>query len=220
MGSLLRVLPFVLTLFVWRWVRDRSWSSEASFALIVGGALILVPVTFLGRSLLNARPTVTRAGRVTILIHYAVMVPLGAAIIEALKLGENWPGWRIPIPPALGEALMVVTGVALLLTVVNLALRGLGAPFAISISRRLATDWMYGWCRNPMVLCTLAFLAAWGLWLRSVVFLLWVALLITPVWLLLVKIYEERELEIRFGQSYLDYKARTPMLWPRRPARR
>ena len=219
MRFLLRVLPFVLTLLVWLWVKDRSWNPEASFALIVGGPLILVPITFLGRFLLNARPTVARTAWVTILIHYAAMVPLGAAIIEALKLGQNWPGWRIPIPPGVGRALMVVTGAALLLTVVNLAVRGRGAPFAISVSRRLATDWVYGWCRNPMVFCTLAFLVAWGLWLGSVVFLLWVALLVSPVWLLLVKVYEERELEIRFGQSYLDYKARTPMLWPRRPPR-
>ena len=27
----------------------------------------------------------------------------------------------------------------------------------------------------------------------------------------------ERELEIRFGKAYLEYKARTPLLWPRRP---
>jgi len=32
-----------------------------------------------------------------------------------------------------------------------------------------------------------------------------------------LKAFEERELEIRFGASYLEYKARTPMLWPRRP---
>ena len=29
-------------------------------------------------------------------------------------------------------------------------------------------------------------------------------------WILFVRIYEERELEIRFGESYLRYKARTP----------
>jgi protein-S-isoprenylcysteine O-methyltransferase Ste14 len=31
--------------------------------------------------------------------------------------------------------------------------------------------------------------------------------------------YEERELEVRFGASYLEYKARTPMLFPRKPKR-
>ncbi len=217
MRLVLRVLGFALTLLVWHWVKDRSWSPEVSLVFIVGGPLTLVPFAILGRFLLDSRPTADRADWVAILVHYGVMIPLGAAIIEALKGGQAWPGWRLPIPAEVGRALMWVTGVALLLTVANLAVRGLGAPFAIALSRRLATDWMHGWTRNPMVLSTLAFLAALGLWFRSALFILWVALVVSPVWLIFVKVYEERELEIRFGQSFLDYKARTPMLWPRIP---
>lgn len=37
--------------------------------------------------------------------------------------------------------------------------------------------------------------------------------------LFFVKVYEERELEIRFGASYLEYRARTPMLFPGKPKR-
>jgi protein-S-isoprenylcysteine O-methyltransferase Ste14 len=44
-----------------------------------------------------------------------------------------------------------------------------------------------------------------------------VLLLVTPALLTFVKVYEERELEIRFGVSYLEYKAKTPMLFPRKP---
>jgi protein-S-isoprenylcysteine O-methyltransferase Ste14 len=29
-----------------------------------------------------------------------------------------------------------------------------------------------------------------------------------------LKIYEEKELELRFGESYLDYKRNTPFLLP------
>jgi protein-S-isoprenylcysteine O-methyltransferase Ste14 len=101
--------------------------------------------------------------------------------------------------------------------VVNLALKGLGAPFAISLSRKLAADWMYAWTRNPMVLAGLAFLLALGIWFQSTLFILWVLILFTPALLMFVKIYEERELEIRFGASYLEYKSRTPMLFPRNP---
>ncbi len=103
------------------------------------------------------------------------------------------------------------------LSVVNLALRGLGAPFAVKISSRLATDWMYSWTRNPMVLCTLAWMIAGALMFRSVWLMAWLAVSATPGWLFFVKRYEERELEIRFGAAYLQYKARTPFLWPRRP---
>lgn len=220
MRLVLRVLAFALTLLVWHWVRVHPWSREASLVLILVGPFILVPIATLGRFLLQCRATVERAEWVSILVHYAAMISLGAAIIEALKIGEAWPGWRIPIPAGVGWALMGVTGAATVLTVLNLAVRGLGAPFAIALSRRLATDWMYAWTRNPMVLGMLAFLTAWGLWIGSAVAILWVILLVSPALLILVKVYEERELEIRFGQCYLDYKARTPMLWPRIPKTR
>jgi protein-S-isoprenylcysteine O-methyltransferase Ste14 len=37
--------------------------------------------------------------------------------------------------------------------------------------------------------------------------------------LVFVKVYEERELEIRFGDSYRTYRSRTPLLFPRKPGR-
>jgi protein-S-isoprenylcysteine O-methyltransferase Ste14 len=114
-------------------------------------------------------------------------------------------------------ALVIITGAAFLLTVVNLALKGLGAPFFIALSRKLAADWLYAWTRNPMVLAVLAFFLSLGIWFQSMLFVLWVLILFAPALLYFVKVYEERELEIRFGASYLEYKSRTPMLFPRRP---
>ena len=78
-------------------------------------------------------------------------------------------------------------------------------------------DWLYAWTRNPMVLATLALGLSLGGWLQSVLFVLWVLILFAPAMLFIVKVYEERELEIRFGASYLEYKSRTPVLFPRKP---
>jgi protein-S-isoprenylcysteine O-methyltransferase Ste14 len=213
----LRVLGFLLTLAVLRWVQVCAWDREVSFVIILGGPLLVLPIARVGRLMLDAHATRERAAWVAMPVHYAIMISLGSALIEALKRGESWSGWRIPLPPELGWALTVATGIAVLLTVANLALRGLGAPFAIALSRRLATDWMYAWTRNPMVLSLLAFLLSVGLWLRSLGFVLWVLAFVGPVMLAFLKWFEERELEIRFGPSYLDYRARTPMLFPRRP---
>ena len=116
--------------------------------------------------------------------------------------------------------LVWLTGFATLLTVVNLALGGLGASFAAKLSSRLATDWMYAWTRNPMLLCTLALLLSVGFRYRSVWFVLWVILIVSPGWIFFVNIYEERELEIRFGAPCVDYRLRTPLLWPRKPRTR
>jgi protein-S-isoprenylcysteine O-methyltransferase Ste14 len=102
--------------------------------------------------------------------------------------------------------------------VLNLALKGLGAP-GIVLSRKLAVEWMYAWTRNPMVLAALTLFLSVGIWFQSALFMLWVLVLFAPALLFFLKMFEERELEIRFGAAYLEYKSRTPMLLPRRPTR-
>jgi protein-S-isoprenylcysteine O-methyltransferase Ste14 len=68
-----------------------------------------------------------------------------------------------------------------------------------------------------MLLSTLALLLSVGLRYRPTWFVLWLILSVSPGWIFFVRIYEERELEIRFGASYMEYRARTPLLWPRKP---
>jgi len=217
---LLRLALFVATLLVWRWARDAHLSMVLSLAIIVGAVLLVFPVVWLGRRTLDTRPTAARAAWVTTFVHFALMVLFGAAIIRAVVTHRDWPGWTLPIPPGIGLVLVLVTGAATLATVGVLAWRGLGAPFAIALSRRLASDGLYAWTRNPMGLGTLACLLCMGIWFRSALFVLWVLVLVTPAWLVFARVYEERELEIRFGVAYLEYRSRTPMLFPRRPGAR
>ncbi|MFX0121671.1 MAG: hypothetical protein ACFE9A_19935, partial [Candidatus Hodarchaeota archaeon] len=58
------------------------------------------------------------------------------------------------------------------------------------------------------------FLLSLGSYFQSTGFILWVLTLVLPVWIFFLKIYEEKELEIRFGETYLEYKSRTPLLLP------
>ncbi len=205
---------FAITLLIWWWVLQLRLSTGASAALVLGGTVLMVPAALVARRWLDRDPTPRRLQTVTFLLHWFVMVLMGAGIWEAVKTGPSWRGWALPLPPDVGLALMWITGVACGLCVLNLAVRGLGAPWSIALSRRLATDWLYRWTRNPMGLSLFAFLAAYGLWIQSALFVAWVALLLTPAWLLLVKIFEERELELRFGEAYRSYRARTPMFFP------
>jgi protein-S-isoprenylcysteine O-methyltransferase Ste14 len=76
---------------------------------------------------------------------------------------------------------------------------------------------LYAWTRNPMVLAALAFFLSLGIWFQSTLFVFWVLIFFTPAILFFLKMYEERELELRFGASYLNYKNKTPFLWPRKP---
>jgi len=216
---LIRVALLALILFVLWWASNAPVSSGVNLSIIVGGTLLTFPLVWLGRKMLDKQPTMSRAVWVTTLVHLALGFTLGVPIARAVTTHQDWRGWILPVPSEIGLALVILTGAAFLLTVVNLALKGLGAPFFIVLSQRLAADWLYARTRNPMVLAVLAFLLSLGIWFQSVLFVLWVFVLFAPALLAFVTIYEERELEIRFGASYLEYKSRTPTLIPRRPRR-
>jgi protein-S-isoprenylcysteine O-methyltransferase Ste14 len=143
-----------------------------------------------------------------------MMIALGNALFPALRDLLNTPTISLPVLRQVVRAIVLLTGFATFLTVLNLALRGFGAPFAVKLSSRLATDWMYAWIRNPMLLCTLAWFVCLGIWHRSAWFIALLAVSVTPGWIYFVKVYEERELEIRFGTAYEEYRARTPFLFP------
>ena len=212
---LVRVALLAFIVFVLWWASIASLSNVMNLSTIVGGTLLIFPVVWIGRKILDRNQAAVT--KITTFVHFAVMFLLGVPFIRALTTHQEWSGWVLPVPSEVGLLLVIITGVACLLTVVNLAFKGLGAPFFIALSRKLTADWMYAWTRNPMVLATLAWFLSFGIWFQSVLFVLWVLIFFAPALLTYVKVYEERELEIRFGASYLQYKSRTPMLFPRMP---
>jgi len=215
--DLIRVALFVLILLIWLWMLDQPFSNTVNLSVIVGGIVLVFPIVWFGRMMLDKNPSMSRVVRITTFVHYTVVLVCGVSIFRAVVTHQEWSGWILPVPTEIGLILVIVTGAASLLAVANLALKGLGAPFAIALSKRLAKDWLYAWTRNPMVLATIAFFLSLGIWFQSSLFLLWVVILIIPAFLFILKVYEERELELRFGAPYLAYKAKTPLLFPRSP---
>jgi protein-S-isoprenylcysteine O-methyltransferase Ste14 len=213
--SKIALLAFTLFL-LWR-AFDTPLSDAMNLSIILGGILLVFPVVWAGRKILDRHPTTSGVSWTTTFVQFTVGNLLALGIIRAVTTHRDWSDWVLPVPAKVGMVLTIVTGTAFFLTVANLALKGFGAPFFIVLSRRLAADWMYAWTRNPMVLAVLAFLVSLGIWFQSVLFVLWALILFAPALLAFVKVYEERELEYRFGASYLEYKSRTPMLFPRRP---
>ena len=216
---LVKVALLVFIWFIWWLALYTPLSNVMNLSIIVGSVLLVFPFVLLGRVILDRRQTTNRAVWVTTFVHYAVGGLFGVGIIRAVATHQDWAGWVLPIPTSIGLFLVIVTGLAGLLVVANLAIKGLGAPFAIALSKKLAVDWLYAWTRNPMVLAALALLTSLGIWFQSALFVLWSLTVFTPALLFFVKVYEERELEIRFGASYLEYKSRTPMLFPRKPGK-
>ena len=213
---LVRVVLLAFVWSIWWWALNISLSNAMNLSIITGGVLLVYPVVWLGRNFLDKKPTISHSYWVTTFVHYAVGLLLGITIIRAIITHQDWSGWVLPVPTEMSYPLVIVSAIATTLTVINLALKGLGAPFAIALSRNLAVDWLYAWTRNPMVLASHALLLSLGIWYQSTLFVVWGLFLVTPALLFFVKVYEERELEIRFGTSYLEYKARTPFLFPRR----
>jgi protein-S-isoprenylcysteine O-methyltransferase Ste14 len=194
-------------------------SCTINLSIIVGSVLLVFPIAWLGRKIVDRRCTMSYVTWTTTFEHVCLSILFGVAIARAVITHREWSGWLLPIPSEIGIVLSLITGALLLVVIVNLALKGLGAPFYIALSRKLAVDWLYAWTRNPMFFAILVCLLSLGLWFRSGLFLLWVLVLFTPAYLFFVKVYEERELEFRFGASYLEYRARTPLLIPRNPKR-
>jgi protein-S-isoprenylcysteine O-methyltransferase Ste14 len=215
--SLVRIALLAIIWLVWWWASSAPLSNVLNLSIMVAGVLLVFPIVWLGRKILDRHQTTSGVAWTTTFVHFGLGFLLGVPIIRAVTTHQDWSGWVLPVPPEIGLALVIVTGTAVFLTMVNLALKGSGAPFFIALSRKLAAGWLYAWTRNPMVLAFLAFLLALGIRFRSVLFVLWVLVLFAPALLVFVRVYEERELEIRFGASYLEYKSRTPMLFPRRP---
>jgi protein-S-isoprenylcysteine O-methyltransferase Ste14 len=214
---LIRVALLAFIWFIWWWAINAPLSNIMNLSLIVGGVLLTFPLIWFGRKILDRHQTISHAAWTTTFVHFGLGFTFGIPIVRAVTTHQDWSGWVLPVPSVIGLVLVIITGAAFLLVVANLALKGFGAPFFIALSRKLAVDWLYAWTRNPMVLAGLAFFLSLGTWFQSALFVLWVLILFAPALLFFVKVYEERELEFRFGASYLEYKSRTPMLFPRKP---
>ncbi|RME81993.1 MAG: isoprenylcysteine carboxylmethyltransferase family protein [Caldilineae bacterium] len=91
---------------------------------------------------------------------------------------------------------------------------GRGTPVPLVPTRNLVVRGPYAYCRNPMALGVILFYLGVAVWLGSPAVLVAV-LLIAAVLLLYFRYIEEKELEMRFGQAYLEYKRTTPFLIPR-----
>ncbi|HVO45579.1 MAG TPA: methyltransferase [Steroidobacteraceae bacterium] len=210
---LLRVALFGLICFVFSLAAYARLSGVVNVAVIVMGVMSTYPVVWLARKILDRHRTIGYAVWTTTFVHVALALTLGVPFIRAVATHRDWRGWALPVPTGLGLALVMVTAAAFLLTVVNLALKGLGAP-GIALSRRLAADWFYARSRNPMALAALAFFLSLGIWFQSLLFVLWVLILVAPTVLFFIRVYEERELDLRFGEAYRAYRTATPFLWP------
>ena len=102
------------------------------------------------------------------------------------------------------------------LAVTNKLLRALGSGTnAFILTKKIVDDDIYKRTRNPMSLGFYLFALALGFASNSTFILLSVSLGLIPTHAFFLKYFEELELELRFGEAYLEYKKTVPFLIPK-----
>jgi protein-S-isoprenylcysteine O-methyltransferase Ste14 len=161
-----------------------------------------------------------RTSRVLHFLFWMVAYPPGL-------LGVFYPGLTSfdqelglsPLPEQPVVRLVGAVGLLLgvyLLFVSNIALLHLGdGANAFFLTKRLVVGNIYQRMRNPMSLGLYVGSAGIGLLAGSTYFTFGTLSAVMPVHIFYLKYFEEYELELRLGQSYLEYKQRVPFLLPR-----
>jgi len=126
----------------------------------------------------------------------------------------------IPITwPRTFEIAIAVVALLLAITLMSwgmlsLWIHGKGTPAPIAPTRDIVTTGAYKYCRNPIELGTDLYFLALGTWLDT----LNTGILCMVLGMMLgygyIKIIEERELKLRFGERYEKYLASPPLFLP------
>jgi protein-S-isoprenylcysteine O-methyltransferase Ste14 len=140
-----------------------------------------------------------------------ILIKLGASIDQWL----HWsPIWYEPLNLILG-CLLIGAGLTFAFwSNYSQFTLGRGTPVPLMATQKLIIQPPYSFCRNPMalgaILMYLGVAVLFGSMGAVVLVLLGAGCLLTYI-----KRIEEREMEIRFGQEYQEYKKQTPFLIPR-----
>jgi len=123
-----------------------------------------------------------------------------------------------------GETMALVFGILFVIegfafaawTVVTQFRNGMGTPSPLMPTRKLAADGPFALCRNPMTFGIFFFYLGASLLAGSPMAVA-VTIFLFSLLVVYIKAIEEKELELRFGQEYVDYRLRTSFIIPRRP---
>jgi protein-S-isoprenylcysteine O-methyltransferase Ste14 len=147
---------------------------------------------------------------IVVLIPY-FLVRIGPAIDRALGL----PSFNLGLPGLITGGISIFIGMVYALwSIISQMTRASGTPLPVMPTQKLLISPPFDQCRNPMTLGTILAYFGLGLLLGSTTGMVLVVL-ISFLLIGYLKFIEEKELEARFGEEYLAYKAQTPVMIPR-----
>jgi protein-S-isoprenylcysteine O-methyltransferase Ste14 len=123
-------------------------------------------------------------------------------------------------PVEIPRTVELVTMTAALLTGISLMswalfelwTTGRGTPAPIAPTSRLVVSGPYRWCRNPIELGTNIYFLALGIFFDSLVTGILCMFFGLVLGTLYIKLIEEKEMLVRFGQPYADYLQTVPFM--------
>jgi len=86
---------------------------------------------------------------------------------------------------------------------------------AFKFPKLTVSSGVYGQVRNPMALGYYLSLLGIGIMIHSTYFFFFNLLVVIPSHIYYVRYFEEFEVELRLGETYMEYKQRTPFLIPK-----
>jgi len=193
---------------------------------LVGLLTFILGVAILG-VWLRKHPSQTNAENSSRIMHFLFFAGLGTPFLVSFF----YPGLThldevIGLNPLPWRSVFLVAGIVLVvpglyfLAVSNKSLRALGSGTnAFILTKHIVEADIYQYTRNPMSLGYYLFALAVGFISGSTLLSLYALLGIIPAHLFFLKFFEELELELRLGESYKEYKQKTPFLIPRLSAR-
>lgn len=114
----------------------------------------------------------------------------------------------------IGGIMVLIGATYALWSIISQLTRARGTPLPMMATQKLLIDGPFKQSRNPMgfgAICMYLGMAIIVGSLSSIIIVV-LFLLLLILW---IKKVEEKELEIRFGQDYMDYKKSTPFMIPR-----
>ncbi|MFQ5971774.1 MAG: methyltransferase family protein [Alphaproteobacteria bacterium] len=131
----------------------------------------------------------------------------GTRYSAAIAGPGQWWFWLSVVPGCLGLVFAIWT-------VRLFSERGGGTPAPWNPPTKLVVRGPYRHVRNPMITSVMAILAAEALLFRSWPVAAWLLafLVVNAVYL---PLFEERDLQRRFGEDYKLYRSNVPRWWPR-----
>ncbi len=168
-----------------KWQNQDNSSKSRIYALLIGALIFPIAIPVL---LIVVLPPVDKYFGIGPLFYGMVNIVIGIVMI------------------LLGGAVAIWT-IAAQITLAS------GTPFPMLPTKKLLVIGPFKYCRNPMTLGTVIAYAGVAIWVGSFTALLAV-IVFAALLIAYLKLIEEKELVLRFGDEYVEYKKNTPFIIP------